>query len=99
MSRPDLIDSTDLDASIESLAQLIGPQPTLRIVIEVPVFSIDFSHCEITPVSDDYEMAGARFTESGYEVDLTQATHNGQPVEFADESEAQAAALNERGIY
>ena len=46
----------------------------------MPVSEIDFSQCVCEQQSDEYEIAGVPIHESGWFVDLDEATFQGQPI-------------------
>jgi len=89
-----------LDKSLQALADIIPKPVMVHISHPVPVRDIDFSVCTCELTHDTYEIHGARCIDSGYEIDLTGATYQGQPVEIADSDidAAYAELLNQRGI-
>ena len=68
----------------------------MKVVIDCPVWELDWSQCKVDVDTERDEAYGASFMHEvvDYEINLT---FNGQPVEPLDEDEALTELLTQRG--
>ena len=92
---------SDIHAQLAAIAAQAPKEPTIRASLDYPLAEIDFSTCQCAAETDHFEMAGVQFTDTYYDIDLSNAKWMGCSVEIAECDED--AAINElkkqRGIY